>query len=159
MPVAYLPHTPGCPTDRTVGVREARPDVHTPSERTADVSVLIVDDQPFFRSAAREVLGAMPGFRALADAASGPEAVSLALELQPDLVLLDIRRPGMDGIEAARRIKAAAPGVVVILISIEDIAGVPSRAQDCGAAALVRKQDFGPSLLRGLWEAHGHAVH
>jgi DNA-binding NarL/FixJ family response regulator len=122
------------------------------------VSVLIVDDQPFFRSAAREVLGAMPGFRTAAEAASGPEAVSLALELRPDLALIDIRMPGMDGIETARRIKAAQPDVVIVLISIEDIAGVPSGAQDCGAAALVRKQDFGPSLLRGLWAMHGRAL-
>jgi DNA-binding NarL/FixJ family response regulator len=122
------------------------------------VSVLVVDDQPFFRGAARDVLSALPGFREVAEAASGPEAVALALELRPDLVLLDVRMPGMDGIEAARRIKAAAPGVVVVLISIEDVAGVPSAAQDCGAVALVRKQDFGPSLLRGLWAMHGPAA-
>ena len=126
-------------------------------ERTADVAVLVVDDQPFFRSAAHEVLGALRGFRELAQAASGPEAVALAVELRPDLVLLDVRMPGMDGIETARRIKTVAPEIVVVLISIEDIAGVPSGAQDCGAAALVRKQDFGPSLLRGLWAMHGPA--
>ena len=119
---------------------------------------MVVDDQPFFRGAAREVLSALPGFREVAEAASGPEAVALALELRPDLVLLDVRMPGMDGIEAARRIKAAAPEVVVVLISIENVAGVPSAAQDCGAAALVRKQDFGPSLLRGLWAMHGPAA-
>ena len=129
-----------------------------PAERTAEVSVLVVDDQPFFRGAAREVLSALPGFREAAEAASGLEAVALAAELRPDLVLLDVRMPGMDGIEAARRIKAAAPEVVVVLISTEDVAGVPSAAQDCGAAALVRKQDFGPSLLRGLWAMHGPAA-
>ncbi|HEX5924930.1 MAG TPA: response regulator transcription factor [Baekduia sp.] len=120
-----------------------------------DVGVLIVDDQPFFRSAAREVVGALPGFHAVAEASSGPEAVAAVGKLHPELVLLDVRMPGMDGIEATRRIKAGHPRTVVVLISIEDAGGVPSTARTCGAAALVRKQDFGPSLLRELWTTHG----
>src|SRR3954453_21012961 len=116
--------------------------------RPRDVGVLIVDDQPFFRSAAREVVGALPGFHAVAEAASGPEAVAAVGELHPELVLLDVRMPGMDGIEAARQITASHPATVVILISIEDTLGVPSNAQTCGAAAVIRKQDFGPSVLR-----------
>jgi two-component system, NarL family, invasion response regulator UvrY len=120
-----------------------------------DIGVLIVDDQPYFRSAAREVVGALPGFRAVAEASSGPEAVAAVGKLHPELVLLDVRMPGMDGIEATRRIKAGHPRTVVVLISIEDVGGVPSTARTCGAAALVRKQDFGPSLLRELWTTHG----
>jgi two-component system, NarL family, invasion response regulator UvrY len=130
-------------------------DVHVSPERSREVGVLIVDDQPFFRNAARAVLGALPGFSAVAEASSGPEAIEAVDALAPDLVLLDVRMPGMDGIETTRRIKADHPETVVVLISIEDIAGVPSTASNCGAAALVRKQDFGPSLLRGLWALHG----
>jgi DNA-binding NarL/FixJ family response regulator len=130
-------------------------DVRTPAEEPGDVGVLIVDDQPFFRSAARDVVGALPGFHAVAEASSGPEAVAAVGELHPELVLLDVRMPGMDGIEAARRIKADHPRTLVVLISIDGSAGVPSTARTCGAAALVRKQDFGPSLLRELWAVHG----
>jgi DNA-binding NarL/FixJ family response regulator len=64
----------------------------------------------------------------------------------------------MDGIEATRLILAGHPSTVVVLISIEDIAGVPSTAGTCGAAALVRKQDFGPALLRDLWAVHGSSL-
>jgi DNA-binding NarL/FixJ family response regulator len=129
--------------------------VRDPPAESGDVGVLIVDDQPFFRSAARDVVGALPGFHAVAEASSGPEALAAVGELRPELVLLDVRMPGMGGIEAARRIKAGHPGTVVVLISIEDIAGVPSTARTCGAAALIRKQDFGPSVLRELWAVHG----
>src|SRR3954469_20948386 len=122
----------------------SRHDVREPAEAPDDVGVLIVDDQPYFRGAAREVLRALPGFHAVAEAASGPEAVAAVGELHPELVLLDVRMPGMDGIEAARQIKAGHPRTVVVLISIEDGAGIPSTASSCGAAALVRKQDFGP---------------
>jgi two-component system, NarL family, invasion response regulator UvrY len=129
---------------------------YVPRERVVrDVGVLIVDDQPFFRRAARQVVSALPGFRAVAEVASGPEAVEAVDELHPDLVLIDMRMPGMDGIEAARRITVDHPRTVVVLITIEDVAEVPSRARDCGAAAVVHKQDFGVALLRGLWSLHG----
>jgi DNA-binding NarL/FixJ family response regulator len=123
-----------------------------------EIGVLIVDDQPFFRTAARDVVGALPGFHAVAEASSGQEAVAVVGELHPELVLLDVRMPDMDGIEATRLIMAGNPRTVVVLISIEDAAGVPSTAGTCGAAALVRKQDFGPALLRELWTVHGSAL-
>jgi DNA-binding NarL/FixJ family response regulator len=117
--------------------------------------VLIVDDHPFFRGAARDVIGTMSGFRTIAEASSGREALAAVEQLHPDLVLLDVRMPDIDGIQAAGRITADHPGTVVVLISIEDVTGIPSSARTCGAAALVRKQDFGPSMLRGLWADHG----
>jgi two-component system, NarL family, invasion response regulator UvrY len=121
------------------------------------VSVVTVDDQPYFRVAARDVIEATPGFEAVGEACSGEEAIGVVGELEPQLVLVDVRMPDMDGIETTRRIKAAHPEVVVVLISIEDMANVPAAAKTSGAAALVQKRDFKPSLLRGLWVAHGAA--
>jgi DNA-binding NarL/FixJ family response regulator len=119
-----------------------------------DVRVLVVDDQPFFRDAARSVLEALSGFRAAGEACSGYEAVIVVAELRPELVLIDIRMPGMNGIEAARHITADHPETVVVLISTDDVADAASTVRACGAVAFVRKQDFGPSFLRALWSQH-----
>ena len=122
------------------------------------VRVLIVDDQVVFRQAARDVISATAGFEPVGDAASGEEAVAAVERLRPELVLLDIRMPGIGGIEAARRIIEAHPGTVVVLISIEDAGEFADDGRATGAAAFVRKQDFGPALLRSIWEAHGAHV-
>ena len=128
------------------------PTTHDPSDRTV-VGVLTVDDQAIFRSVARDVIEATPGFEPLGEAASGPEAVALAAELRPDLVLLDVRMPDVGGIEVARRLSTMHPEVVVVLISIEERIDVPSAAL-LDSIPLVRKQDFGPRLLRKLWSEH-----
>ena len=85
-----------------------------------EVRVLTVDDQIVFRRAAHDVIAATPGFEPVGDAESGEEALAEVERLRPELVLLDVRMPGIGGIEAARRIAAAHPETVVVLISIED---------------------------------------
>jgi DNA-binding NarL/FixJ family response regulator len=119
------------------------------------VDVLTVDDQEIFRAVAREVIDSTPGFHPALEAASGEEALELLPESNPALALVDVRMPGMDGIETARRLIAAAPDLVVVLVSVEEPSNLPSGAGRCGAAALVRKQEFCPALLRELWAAHG----
>jgi two-component system, NarL family, invasion response regulator UvrY len=119
------------------------------------VDVMTVDDQAVFRAVAREVIEATPGFEPAGEAASGEEALRMVGERAPHLALVDVRMPGMDGIETAQLLKAAHPKVVVVLISLEEADDLPSSAGGCGAAALVRKQDFGPALLRRMWAAYG----
>jgi DNA-binding NarL/FixJ family response regulator len=118
------------------------------------VHVLTVDDQAVFRAAARDVIEATPGFVAVAEAGSGAEALLLTDSLRPDLILLDVRMPEMDGIETARRLRHVAPGSVVVLISLEDPVDIDAVAHECGAVASVRKQDFRPATLRELWARH-----
>lgn len=121
----------------------------------AMVRVMAVDDQPIFRRAARRLVQSTDGFELVGEAASGEEALALAAELHPDLVLLDVRMPGLDGIETARRLPGVAPGVVVVLISPERLADLPASIATAGAAAHVRKQELSPVRLRGLWHLHG----
>jgi two-component system, NarL family, invasion response regulator UvrY len=118
------------------------------------VTVVTVDDQAVFRTAARDVIEATPGFESVGEACSCEEALSVIDEVEPRLALVDVRMPGVDGVETAMRIRESHPDIVVVLISIEELAGLPSSAADSGAA-LVRKQDFGPALLRELWDRHG----
>jgi DNA-binding NarL/FixJ family response regulator len=116
---------------------------------------MVVDDQPAFRRAARAVIEATEGFEQVGDVASGPEALRDADELEPDLVLMDVSMPGMDGIEAARRLKDAHPGLVIVLVSLQDLKDVGAVVPSCGAVAFVRKRELRPDTLRALWAAHG----
>lgn len=111
------------------------------------VGVLIVDDQAPFRRAARAVVGATPGFEVVGEAESGEEAVDLAADLGPGLVLMDINLPGINGIEATRRITSARPETVTVLLSTYREEDLPAGAADCGATAYVHKEDFGPAVL------------
>ena len=98
-----------------------------PLQEPTRVGVLVVDDQTPFRRVALEVVEATPGFEPLGEAASGEEALALVAQLSPELILLDVRMPVMDGIETARRLSAVHPGGVVVLISIDD----PVRVARC----------------------------
>jgi DNA-binding NarL/FixJ family response regulator len=116
--------------------------------------VLLVDDQLVFRHAAREVIEATEHFELIGEAVSGLRALVAFEELAPDLVLLDVRMPQMDGIETATRLHARHPDSIVVLITVDEALALPGGLASCGAAELVRKQDFGPALLRRLWAAH-----
>jgi DNA-binding NarL/FixJ family response regulator len=124
---------------------------------TRPVTVLAVDDQETFRQAARSLIAATPGFEQVGEAASGEEALELAAELRPDLILIDVRMPGMDGIETARRISETASEAVVVLISLEAVPELSSSIGSVGADAHLRKQDLSTRTLREVWRAHGHA--
>jgi two-component system invasion response regulator UvrY len=117
-----------------------------------EIDVMIVDDQEAFRAAARTVVAASRGFTVAAEAASGEQAVELSASVQPDIVLMDINLPGIDGIQATSRIVSASPHVRVLLMSTYRIEDLPADARDSGAAAYVHKEDLSPRLLREFAE-------
>jgi two-component system invasion response regulator UvrY len=119
-----------------------------PGSAASTVNVLIVDDQPPFREAARTVVSVIKGWQVVAEAASGEDAVLAAEATSPSIVLMDINLPGISGIEATRRIVEAAPDTRVILLSTYQADDLPADALACGAAAYIRKEDLTPRVLR-----------
>ena len=123
----------------------------SPTDHSAElVRVVAIDDQLPFREAARRVVDATAGFAWAGEASSGEEAVRLVREREPDIVIMDVRMPDMDGIEASRLVAAECPGVTVLLVSAEPLASPAADLLRSRAAAFSRKQNFGPALLRLL---------
>ncbi len=120
-------------------------------DRSAElVWVLAVDDQRPFREAARRVVDATAGFAWAGEAGSGEEAVALVRERAPDIVIMDVRMPDMDGITAARLVATESPDVTILLVSAEPLASPAADLLRSRATAFSRKQNFGPALLRLL---------
>jgi DNA-binding NarL/FixJ family response regulator len=115
------------------------------------VQVLICDDQAVFRAAAREVVSATHGFEVVGEAETGEESVAAAGRLHPDLVLMDVHLPGIDGLEASRRIRAAHPKVSVLLLSTYDSEEFAGQIVGSGAIAFISKATFGPDGLTEVW--------
>lgn len=130
-------------------------EIGTDVDTSASVGVMVVDDQAAFRRAARAVIDATAGFQPVADAASASEALRSAEQENPDLVLMDVYMPEMDGFEATRRLIAAHPRTVVVLVSLEDVEDLADEVAACGAVAFLHKRDLRPATLRALWTSHG----
>jgi len=120
--------------------------------KTKNIQVLIVDDQEAFRSAARLVVELTEGFDVIGEGGTGEEGITLVDTLQPDLVLMDINMPGIDGLEATRRITGSHPGTKVLIFSTYEANEYDSRARDAGAIAFVPKADFDPAILVSTWQ-------
>lgn len=84
------------------------------------IRVLLADDQALFRRGISAVLKSEPDIQVVAEAEDGKEAVAMAEELAPDVVLMDVRMPGVGGIEAARRIKASSPSTEILILTVSD---------------------------------------
>jgi len=117
---------------------------------TRPVRVLIVDDQPPFREAARMVVEVSDGFEVAGEAVTGEESLELVAALSPDLVLMDINLPGIDGIEATQRISTEHPEVTVLVLSTYEAEEYEPRALAAGAAGFIGKSDLTPEVLQSV---------
>ena len=119
------------------------------------VRVLVVDDQVLFRRVMSAVVNETEGFVLVGCAASGEESITAAQVLHPDLILMDVNLPGIDGMEATRRLREEATAVAVVLLSTYDEDDWDGQAQECGAVAYVAKSAFGPDRLTAVWAVTG----
>jgi DNA-binding NarL/FixJ family response regulator len=114
-----------------------------------EVRVLIVDDQETYRSAMRAVVEATDGFVVVGEVSTGEASLVATERVAPDLVLMDVNLPGIDGIEAGQRLRGRGDGPVVVLLSTyaEDDFDLDDRTE----AAYVTKASFGPDRLVRAW--------
>ena len=108
--------------------------------------VLIADDHALVREGLRAVLEGEEGIEVVGEAADGLEALRACGELSPDLVLMDVRMPGMDGLEATRQIKARMPGVAVVMVTMHENPDYLLEAVRAGAAGYVLKEASGERI-------------
>ena len=121
-----------------------------------DIRVLLVDDQPTIRQGLRLHLGCEPDIVVAGEANDGNEAIELATSLDPDVIVLDISMPGMDGFEAARRLRTMTASGIVML-SLHDDAASRARAEQSGAHAFVSKHEATGQLVTAIRRiAAGH---
>lgn len=112
--------------------------------------VLIADDHPLFRKGMRALLTAAPDFRVVGEATTGQEAIELAGSLQPDVILMDLQMPGMNGVEATRQILHTSPHIRILIVTLfEDDASVFA-ALRAGARGYVLKDAHEEEMLRAI---------
>jgi DNA-binding NarL/FixJ family response regulator len=117
------------------------------------IRVLLADDHPMFREGLAVAHGALPGVEVVAEASSGEEAIGLAAQLQPDVVVMDVNMPGVNGIEATRRIVAESPHIGVLVLTMFDEDESVFQAMRAGARGYLLKGADRDDILRAV-----HAV-
>jgi DNA-binding NarL/FixJ family response regulator len=111
------------------------------------IKILLVDDNRVFMAAVRKFLDVLPGTSVMGEAHDGREALIKAEELQPDLILLDIAMPLMNGMEVARRIQTWLQPPKIVFLSMHDSVAYQEAASSLGALGVVGKSDFVTELL------------
>jgi DNA-binding NarL/FixJ family response regulator len=131
-----------------------------PREQSVDeIRVLIADDHALFRYGMRAMLNSDPGFKVVGEAATGEEAVGKATELKPDIVLMDIQMPDLNGIDATRRIVQVDPGIGVVVVTMFEEDDSVFAAMRAGARGYVLKgadADEVVKVMRAVAEGEAH---
>src|SRR5262245_43911365 len=120
--------------------------------------VLLVDDSPAFRGLMQWYLGTFPEVEIVAEAADGEQALDAVARLHPDVVLMDVRMPNMDGLEATRRIRAGRCATRILLLTKHAPASPAGLAAEAGADALLDKADLADRLPAALADTNNNGV-
>ena len=118
------------------------------------IKILIADDHAFVREGTRRILEQEPDLEVVAEAGDGEEAVGLVLDLKPDVALIDVAMPKLDGIEATRRIKALYPAVAVLVLSAYDDDQFVFGLLEAGAAGYMLKSVRGHEIVEAIRAVH-----
>ncbi len=121
--------------------------MNTPDASTKPIRLLLVDDQPAVRRGLKMRIALEPDLEVIGETGDATEAIPLARALRPDVVLMDVEMPGMGGIVATAALRATAPHVAVVILSLYDDARTRARAREAGAAAFVAKHQAKTELL------------
>ncbi len=113
-------------------------------------SILIVDDHPLLRDGIVQLLGKEADFEVVGQADNGEEAVRLASEISPDVVVMDIEMPKVDGLDATRQIKAAHPETSVLVLTVHDDEEYIAAILEAGAAGYLLKTTYGKELVQAI---------
>ena len=126
---------------------------------TERIRVLVADDHPVFRRGMRAILGAEPDTELVGEATDGEEAIARALELRPDVILMDLNMPNLNGIEATRRILEASPNTAILMLTMFEDDKSIFAAMRAGAHGYVLKGADGAEMLRAIHAvANGEAI-
>jgi DNA-binding NarL/FixJ family response regulator len=117
------------------------------------ISVLLVDDQPAIRHGLRMRLEVEADIQVVGEAGDGETALTLAAALAPDVIIMDVALPGMDGITATTAMRTIAPHSAVVMLSLYGDQATQARARAAGASAFVEKHNVEPSLLQAIRQA------
>jgi two-component system response regulator NreC len=112
--------------------------------------ILVADDHALVRRGIRAVLQSQPAWRVVAEAANGREAVEKAMKLKPDVVVVDVSMPELDGVEVARQVRDAVPGTKVLVLTMHESDQMVRRALDAGARGYLLKSDLTDSLIKAV---------
>ena len=123
--------------------------------------VLLVDDHPLFREGVRALLSAEPDIEVVGEAADGKQAIELAGKLSPDIIVMDLVMPGMNGLQAARQLHDKFPDIKVLILSMYDDDEYVCQILKAGASGYVLKRAASDDLLRAIREVEkgGSALH
>ena len=119
------------------------------------IRILVCDDHPVVRSGLRGMIQSQPDLEVIAEASEGAQAVALAASLQPDIVLMDLRMPGMDGVTATEAIKSMHPSIHVLILTTYDTDADILRALEKGATGFLLKDEREDRLFDAIREAAG----
>ncbi len=120
------------------------------NKRTGSVRILLAEDHILVRNSLRNVLGLTPGLEVVGEASNGYEALELCRTLQPDLVLMDVRMPEMDGLQATRAIKREHPEIAILMVTMYENPDYLLEALDAGAAGYVLKDAPADRLIDAI---------